>query len=124
MLISGNRRGEDGLRREFRDVGFGGISSGLVFDGLTSQERSDLQFQYDLGDVMDKRSLSRERPVFPCDVCGKVFMEARYCRRHKEATHNNLPCRCVCGREYVYEKGLHRHQKFCSIFLNSNLQIL
>ncbi|XP_046348536.2 uncharacterized protein LOC124129002 isoform X13 [Haliotis rufescens] len=52
---------------------------------------------------------------FPCDVCGKVFSQSRYRKRHLEVTHYKLTYPCVCGKVYKYVSALQRHQRACSI---------
>ncbi|XP_067669273.1 zinc finger and SCAN domain-containing protein 26-like isoform X9 [Haliotis asinina] len=52
---------------------------------------------------------------FPCDICGKVFPQSRYRKRHMEVTHFKLTYPCVCGKVYKYVSALQRHQKACSL---------
>ncbi|XP_067669378.1 uncharacterized protein [Haliotis asinina] len=64
-------------------------------------------------------SVGGEAPMYPCDLCDKVFTRPYYCKRHKEAVHDRITHSCVCGRVYNYATGLQRHQKCCASFLSS-----
>ncbi|XP_046347598.1 uncharacterized protein LOC124128197 isoform X11 [Haliotis rufescens] len=67
--------------------------------------------------VKDASASKQKLAIHPCDVCGKMFTEARYAERHKKATHEKLHHPCVCGKMYTYDSGLQRHQKMCPVYL-------
>ncbi|XP_067669343.1 uncharacterized protein [Haliotis asinina] len=98
-----------------QDVDLASFSSGQFYEEATAQEERDLPllFSYHRNTVPKKKNL------YPCEICGKVFTEGRYRRRHREAAHENQPRHCVCGKSYVYDRGLWRHQKMCPIYLAS-----
>ncbi|XP_067669336.1 uncharacterized protein [Haliotis asinina] len=56
---------------------------------------------------------------FPCPQCEKVFQRKWGLIYHMKAIHDNVTLYCVCGKSYKYETTLHRHQKFCGIYLES-----
>ncbi|XP_071086682.1 uncharacterized protein [Haliotis cracherodii] len=56
---------------------------------------------------------------FPCPQCEKVFQRKWGLIYHMKAIHDNVTLYCVCGKSYKYETTLHRHQKFCGVYLAS-----
>ncbi|XP_067669346.1 zinc finger protein 202-like isoform X7 [Haliotis asinina] len=83
-------------------------------------------FPYSLSvdNIVVKDTASKQKPaIHPCDICGKMFTEARYAERHKKATHEKVHHPCVCGKMYTYDSGLQRHQKVCPVYLTQVHQL-
>ncbi|XP_048246769.1 zinc finger protein 16-like isoform X16 [Haliotis rufescens] len=116
---------------DYSNDGYRGDSSGFVTSlagplvpskssgsGNIWQSFGDTGFPliFDIGSKGTRLKSAGAKGQFSCDVCGKMFTEARGVKRHREANHENFTYPCVCGRMYKYLGALQRHQKACSLF--------